>query len=77
MVARTRSQTKHERVENERKKRVFDLLKAMDATMAFLVREFDLSSFEGADPLDLFLAISVMPLSAKDRESLIEYGQLD
>ena len=77
MVAKTRSQTKHERAENDRKKRVYDLLKAVDAAMAFLEREFDLSPFERVDLPDLFLAISVMPLLAKDRENLIEYGQLD
>ena len=71
MVAKTRSQTKHE---NERKKPVFDLLKFMDSVMAFFGAEFD-SSVLDIDLADLSLALTAMPLPEEERKKLIDHAQ--
>ena len=75
MVAKTRSQTKHEREENNRKNPVFNLLKLIDTAMVFFEENLDLSAIGKLDLPELSLALAAMPLPEDERKILIDSAQ--
>ena len=75
MVAKTRSQSKHEQWQNSRKNTVPELLKLADTVRAFVERKCDLSVLDRLDMPEMYLAMSALPLSGAGRKLLIDNAE--